>query len=186
VTALSEQVYDTVLSLRIFEGTKRLIDEHVARGDQVWLVTAYPVEIGRVIARRIGATGCLGTQAEHRGGYYTGAMVGDMMHGKAKARAVAELAERAGLDLEASCAYSDSLNDLPLLELVGHPSPINPDVKLRRYASDVGWPIREFRGKRRRVAGRSFRTASLAGAAWAAGVVWRLFRRGVARRVGLG
>ena len=183
VTALGEEVYDAVLSLRIYEGTKRLIDEHLERGDQVWLVTATPVEIGRVIARRIGATGCIGTQAEHRGGYYTGGMIGDLMHGKTKAAAVAELAAREGLDLEASFAYSDSLNDLPLLELVGHPSPINPDAKLRRYASDVGWPIREFRGKNRRVARRSASTASLAGAAWVAGLVWSLVRRGLRRRL---
>ncbi|MFP3714581.1 HAD family hydrolase [Puerhibacterium sp. TATVAM-FAB25] len=183
VTAVGEEVYDTVLELRIFPGTKRLLDEHIAAGDQVWLVTATPVEIGRLIARRLGATGCLGTVAEHKEGYYTGRLLGDLMHGGVKAQAVRELAEREGLDLEASYAYGDSLNDLEMMHAVGHPCPINPDVRLRRHARDVGWPIREFRGRRQRVAGRSVRTASWAGAAWVVGLVARAVRRQVRRRL---
>ncbi|MFC8598532.1 MULTISPECIES: HAD family hydrolase [unclassified Isoptericola] len=177
ITAVGEDVYDTVLELRIFPGTKRLLDEHLAAGDQVWLVTATPVEIGGLIARRLGATGCLGTIGEHSGGFYTGRLVGDLMHGEAKAAAVRELAEREGIDLSASYAYGDSLNDLPMMRTVGHPCPINPDVRLRRHAKEVGWPIREFRGRGRRAAGRSMKTASWAGAAWVAGLVLRSIRR---------
>jgi HAD superfamily hydrolase (TIGR01490 family) len=185
VTAVGEEVYDTVLELRIFPGTKRLIDEHIAAGDQVWLVTATPVEIGRLIARRVGATGCLGTVAEHQDGYYTGRLLGDLMHGAVKAEAVRELAATEHIDLEASYAYGDSLNDLPMMHAVGHPCPINPDVRLRRHAREVGWPIREFRGRRQRVAGRSVRTASWAGAAWVAGLVVRAVRRQVRKRLEL-
>jgi HAD superfamily hydrolase (TIGR01490 family) len=177
ITAVGEDVYDTVLELRIFPGTKRLLDEHLAAGDQVWLVTATPVEIGGLIARRLGATGCLGTIAEHSGGFYTGRLVGDLMHGEAKGAAVRELAEREGIDLSASYAYGDSLNDLPMMRTVGHPCPINPDTRLRRHAKEVGWPIREFRGRGRRVAGRGMKTASWAGAAWVAGLVLRSIRR---------
>ncbi|MCA5895079.1 HAD-IB family hydrolase [Isoptericola sp. NEAU-Y5] len=177
ITAVGEEVYDTVLELRIFPGTKRLLDAHVAAGDQVWLVTATPVEIGGLIARRLGATGCLGTIAEHSGGYYTGRLIGDLMHGESKGAAVRELAEREGLDLEASYAYGDSLNDLPMMRSVGNPCPINPDVRLRRHAKDVGWPIREFRGRRQRAARRGVRTASWAGAAWVAGLVLRAVQK---------
>ncbi|MCK9792727.1 HAD-IB family hydrolase [Isoptericola sp. 4D.3] len=177
ITAVGEDVYDTVLELRIFPGTKRLLDEHLAAGDQVWLVTATPVEIGGLIARRLGATGCLGTIAEHSGGFYTGRLVGDLMHGEAKGAAVRELAEREGIDLSASYAYGDSLNDLPMMRTVGHPCPINPDARLRRHAKEVGWPIREFRGRGRRAAGRGMKTASWAGAAWVAGLVLRTIRR---------
>ena len=177
ITAVGEEVYDTVLELRIFPGTKRLLDEHLAAGDQVWLVTATPVEVGGLIARRLGATGCLGTIAEHEGGFYTGRLVGDLMHGEAKGAAVRELADLEGIDLGASYAYGDSLNDLPMMRSVGHPCPINPDVRLRRHAKDVGWPIREFRGRGRRVAGRGVKTASWAGAAWVAGLVLRAVSR---------
>ncbi|UKJ63883.1 HAD-IB family hydrolase [Cellulosimicrobium cellulans] len=183
VTAIGEEVYDTVLSLRIYPGTRRLLDEHLAAGHQVWLVSATPVEIGELIARRLGTTGALGTVAEHEDGFYTGRLVGDMMHGRAKAAGVRALAEREDIDLAASYAYGDSLNDVTMMETVGHPCPINPDARLRRYAQDVGWPIREFRGRRRRVARSSVRTASWAGAAWAAALVLRSVRRAVDRRI---
>lgn len=182
VTAVGEEVYDTVLQLRIYPGTRRLLDEHLAAGDEVWLVTATPVEIGALIARRLGATGCLGTVAEHADGFYTGRLVGDLMHGEAKSAAVRELAEREGIDLAASYAYGDSLNDLPMMHAVGHPCPINPDTRLRRHARDVGWPIREFRTRSRRVAGRGVKTASWAGAAWVVGLVLRSLQRSLRRR----
>lgn len=182
VTAIGEEVWDQVLSLRIFPGTKRLLDRHLASGHQVWLVSATPVEIGDLIADRLGATGCIATIAEHRDGYYTGALVGELMHGRAKASAVKELAEREGIDLTASYAYGDSLNDITMMQEVGNPCPINPDGRLRRYAQDVGWPIREFRGRRNRVTRTGMRTASWAGAAWVASLVFRSIRRSFAQQ----
>jgi HAD superfamily hydrolase (TIGR01490 family) len=178
VVAIGEEVYDQVLELRIFPGTRQLLDDHLAAGHQVWLVTATPVEIGNLIARRLGATGCLGTVAEHKDGFYTGRLVGDLLHGQAKARAVQALAEREGIDLAASYAYGDSTNDVPILSTVGHPCAINPDPRLRRHAQAAGWPIREFRG-RRRAAKRGIKTASWAGLAWAAGLVLRSIGRSV-------
>jgi HAD superfamily hydrolase (TIGR01490 family) len=177
VVAIAEDIYDEVLSLRIFPGTQKLLDEHLAAGHEVWLITATPVEIGELIARRLGVTGALGTIAEHEDGFYTGRLVGDMLHGKAKARAVRELAARENLDLTMSYAYGDSTNDVPILSEVGFPCAINPDRRLRRHAQTVGWPIREFRG-RRRAARRSANLASLAGLAWVAGLVVRAIRRG--------
>ena len=149
VTAIAEDIYDEVLTLRIFPGTRRLLDEHLSAGHEVWLVTATPVEIGELIARRLGATGALGTVAEQRDGRYTGALVGDMLHGRAKASAVLALAEREGIDLAASYGYGDSTHDVPVLSLLGHPIAINPDRRLRRYAARVGWPVHEFRSRRR-------------------------------------
>lgn len=175
VTAIGEEVYDQALASRIFPGTRKILDAHLAAGHQVWLVTATPVEIGSLIARRLGATGSLGTLAEHVDGVYTGRLVGEMMHGESKARGVRELAERLGLDLAASYAYGDSANDIPLLSTVGHPCAINPEPRLRRHAKDVGWPMREFRGKRR-IAKRGLKTASWAGLAWMGGLVVRALR----------
>ncbi|GII98269.1 HAD superfamily hydrolase (TIGR01490 family) [Sediminihabitans luteus] len=177
VVAIGEEVYDQVLELRIFPGTKRLLDEHLAAGHEVWLVSATPLEIGDLLARRLGATGALGTIAEHEDGIYTGRLVGDMMHGRAKALGVAALAERRGIDLAASYAYGDSLNDLTMMQAVGHPCVINPDARLRRHAARLGWPVREFRGVRNRAARRSATTLSWAGAAWAAGLVVRQLHR---------
>ncbi|WP_246036725.1 MULTISPECIES: HAD family hydrolase [Cellulomonas] len=178
VTAIAEDVYDEVLSLRIYPGTRALLDAHLADGHAVWLVTATPTEIGELIARRLGTSGALGTVAEHRDGFYTGRLVGDLLHGEAKASAVRALAEREGYDLAHCHAYGDSTNDVPILSTVGNPCAINPDRRLRRHAAEVGWPVREFRNRRRN-ARRGANAASLAGLTWAAAVVVRALRRRV-------
>ncbi len=182
VTAVGDEVWEQVLSLRIYDGTRRLIDDHLAAGHQVWFVSATPAEIGELIASRLGVTGALCTVAKHENGFYTGELVGPLMHGPNKAAAVRALAAAEGIDLERSYAYGDSLNDVTMMEAVGHPCPINPDGRLRRHAQDVGWPIREFRGRRRRLTRTSMHTASLAGGAWAASLILRSLRRALRGR----
>jgi hypothetical protein len=87
--------------------------------------------------------------AESVDGKYTGRLVGDVLHGEAKARAVRALAVREGLDLSRCAAYSDSINDVPMLSLVGRPVAVNPDSALRAEARVRGWEIRDFRTGRR-------------------------------------
>jgi phosphoserine phosphatase len=112
---------------------------------RVWLVTAAPVEVARLLARRPGLTGALGTVAAQRDGVYTGELVGDILHGPAKVEAVRSPASHEGLDLASCAAYSDSVNDLRLLDLVGHPCAVNPDGRLRRHAEAAGRRIRDYR-----------------------------------------
>lgn len=149
VVRLGEEIYDEVMADRIWAGTRALAQAHVDAGQRVWLVTATPVELSRVIAQRLGLTGALGTVAETENGVYTGHLVGDLLHGPAKAEAVKALARREGLDLTRCTAYSDSANDLPLLRLVGHPYAINPDSELLEHAKMNGWAVRDFRTGRR-------------------------------------
>ncbi|MBT4909478.1 MAG: HAD hydrolase family protein, partial [Microbacteriaceae bacterium] len=66
---------------------------------------------------------------------------GEMLHGPKKAEAATELAERLGAKLKDCYAYSDSAADIPLLELVGHPSAVNPDAELLAHAEQRHWPI---------------------------------------------
>ncbi|WP_395109113.1 HAD family hydrolase [Actinomadura sp. SCN-SB] len=146
---LSEEIYDDVMADRIWHGTRSLALQHLEAGQQVWLVTATPVEVARTIARRLGLTGALGTVAEARDGVYTGRLVGNLLHGPAKAEAVRALAQREGLDLSRCSAYSDSANDLPMLTAVGHPHAVNPDSALRDHAKEHGWPIHDFRTGRK-------------------------------------
>jgi HAD superfamily hydrolase (TIGR01490 family) len=149
IVTLSEEIYDETMADRIWEGTRRLAQRHLEAGQRVWLVTATPVELAAIISRRLGFTGALGTVAESVDGVYTGRLVGDMLHGQAKAAAVTALAEQEGLDLARCSAYSDSANDLPMLRLVGHPSVVNPDAELRAEARTAGWPVHDFRSGRR-------------------------------------
>lgn len=146
---IAEEIYDESISHSLWAGTVALAKEHLAAGREVWLVTASPLEMGEVIARRLGFTGALGSIAASVDGVYTGELHGDLLHGAAKADAVKRLAEETGLNLADCYAYSDSTNDLPLLEAVGHPCVINPDARLRRHAKAKSWPIADYRRARR-------------------------------------
>ncbi len=149
VEDLAEEIFDEAMAHRIWPGTRALAQLHLDEGQRVWLVTAAPIEIARIIARRLGLTGAMGTVAEHVDGVYTGRLVGDLLHGPAKAEAIQALAVREGLDLAACSAYSDSSNDLPMLSLVGDPCAINPDARLRSHAKARGWRIHDYRTGRK-------------------------------------
>ncbi|MER5420954.1 HAD family hydrolase [Streptosporangium roseum] len=149
IVRLGEEIFDEAMADRIWPGTRALAQSHLDAGQRVWLVTATPVELARVIAQRLGLTGALGTVSETVDGVYTGRLVGDLLHGPAKAEAVRALARREGLDLSRCSAYSDSANDLPLLSLVGHATAINPDGELREHARENKWDIKDFRTGRK-------------------------------------
>lgn len=169
---LGEKIFDESMAHRIWPGTRALAQLHLDEGKRVWLVTAAPIEIASIIARRLGLTGALGTVAEHVDGVYTGQLVGELLHGPAKAEAIKALAVREGLDLAACSAYSDSFNDLPMLSLVGDPVAINPDARLRAHAKAHGWRIHDYRTGRK-AARAGLMAAAVAGAvsgAVAAGV----------------
>jgi HAD superfamily hydrolase (TIGR01490 family) len=162
--ALGEEIFEEAMAHRIWPGTRALAQLHLDQGQRVWLVTAAPIEIATIIARRLGLTGALGTVSEHVDGVYTGRLVGEMLHGPAKGEAVKALAEREGLDLERCSAYSDSYNDLPMLSLVGDPCVINPDSRLRDHARANGWRIRDYRTGRKAARAGLF-AAAVTGAA---------------------
>jgi HAD superfamily hydrolase (TIGR01490 family) len=135
---------------RVYQDIVRVIDEHKERGDLTFLVTAAPVELADVIAEALGMDGAIATRSEvDADGFYTGRLVDGVMHGPAKAKAVAEVAAERGIDLVECHAYSDSVNDLPLLESIGNPHAVNPEHELARIARVRGWPIHELRTRRR-------------------------------------
>ena len=149
IVSLGEEIFDEEMSDQIWPGTQALVQAHLDAGHRVWLVTATPVELARIIADRLDLTGALGTVAESIDGVYTGRLEGEPLHGEAKALAVQALAERDGLDLSRCHAYSDSINDVPLLSLVGRAVAVNPDSALRAEAKRRGWEICDFRTGRK-------------------------------------
>jgi HAD superfamily hydrolase (TIGR01490 family) len=159
---LAAVIVDEKMMDRLWPGTLAMVARHLDAGDEVWIVTAAPVEVASVIADRLGLPGALGTVPARAGDTYTGLLVGDLLHGQAKANAVVELAATRGFDLERCAAYSDSANDIPMLSLVGAPVAVNPDGRLREYAHAHGWPVRDYRTGRRAV------RAAAAGAALSA------------------
>lgn len=169
------EIVDSRMLEKSYEDTIELASMHLAAGQQVWLVSATPVQIGQALAERLGFTGALGTVAEEEDGVFTGRLVGDILHGPGKKHAVAALAALQQLDLEKCTAYSDSINDLPMLEMVGSPVAINPDRALRRHAEEHSWTVRDYRSMRSLVLGWALPAAVGAGVAWG---VARAIKRG--------
>ena len=135
---------------RVYEDIVRVVDDHRERGDLTFLITAAPVELASTVAEELQMTGGIGTISEVDGdGFYTGRLLGPVMHGQEKAKAAAETAAEHGVSLLECHAYSDSTNDLPLLESVGFPHAVNPERELRRIAFARGWPIHELRTRRK-------------------------------------
>ena len=175
VVELGEEIYEELMADRIWPGTRALAQMHLDAGQRVWLVTATPVELALIIARQLGLTGALGTVAESVDGKFTGRLVGEVLHGPAKAHAVRSLAAREGLDLRRCSAYSDSVNDVPMLSVVGTAVAINPDSELRDVARQRGWEIRDFRTGRKaaRIGVPSVLGAGAVAGAVAAGLAYR-------------
>ena len=138
---LIDQVYREEIKPRLWPRSIERLKHHLEQGHEVWLVTAAPVELAKAIADDLGATGALGTIVGHDGNVLTGELVGAPLHGKAKRRAIKALAKERGISLRKSWAYSDSVNDLPMLSAVGNQVAVNPDQPLRRYAVAAGWEI---------------------------------------------
>lgn len=135
---------------RVYQDIVQVIDGHRDRGDLTFLVTAAPIELADTIAEALGMEGAIATISEiDEEGHYTGRLVGPPMHGPEKAKAVAEMAAERGIELAECAAYSDSINDLPLLESVGYPHAVNPETELQRLALRRGWPIHELRTRRK-------------------------------------
>ncbi|WP_226995663.1 HAD family hydrolase [Gordonia phthalatica] len=174
---LGEEIYDEYIADKIWPGTAALAQRHLDAGQQVWLVTATPLELAQTIAKRLGLTGALGTVAESVDGVFTGRLVGDILHGPGKAHAVRTIAVREGLNLKRCTAYSDSHNDVPMLSLVGTAVAINPDADLREIARVRGWEQYDFRTARK-AAKYGMQTAMVLGAAGgAAAVATKVLRR---------
>lgn len=148
IETIAQEIYDEFVSPAIWQGTIDIAESHLKNNEEVWLVTAAPEDMARLIANRLGFTGALGSKAETKDGCYTGALLGNLLHGKEKAIAITELARMRGFELENCYAYSDSHNDLPLLLAVGNPRVINPDAILGLRALAQGWPIHDFRRAR--------------------------------------
>jgi HAD superfamily hydrolase (TIGR01490 family) len=137
------------LSPRILAGVlPRLYPQMLARayahqdaGVPVYILTAASQEMADLLAHVLAFDGGLGSRSEIVDGRYTGRPAGPFNYREGKVSSMAELAEREGIDLQASFAYSDSESDLPMLRAVGNPVVVNPDAELRRIAAEQGWEI---------------------------------------------
>jgi len=140
---LVAEAMEPVLRPLVYAEPLHLVEQHRARGEPVYIVSATLQEIVQAIADDLGFDGALGTVCEVRDGAYTGHAL-RALHAENKVAAVREL----GFDLGDCTAYSDSHTDLPLLEAVGTPVAVNPDRRLRAVAARRDWRVLEFRQRR--------------------------------------
>lgn len=138
------EVLEDVISPLIYAEALELMHDHRAAGRLICIVSSSPAEIVEPLAEMLRVDRWIATRPKIVEGKYSGELE-FYAYGPHKASAIATAAEREGIDLARSFAYSDSITDLPMLELVGNPVAVNPDRELRRVAAGRGWPIEAFR-----------------------------------------
>lgn len=139
---VGETLHEVVDPL-VYDEATELIAEHKAEGRDIVIVSSSGAEMVEPIGAMLGADHVIATRMVVADGRYTGD-VAFYAYGPHKATAISDLARKHGYDLASCYAYSDSMTDLPMLEVVGHPTAVNPDKALRQVALSHGWPILEF------------------------------------------
>ena len=138
------ELFETHIARQIYPESRALVQAHLRKGHTVAIIssaTPYQVEPA---ARDLGIKHVLCTRLEVEKGYFTGTVVQPTCFGHGKVTAAESLAEQYGVDLDKSFFYSDSDDDLQLLQRVGNPRPLNPNSRLTLIAENRGWPVRRF------------------------------------------
>ncbi|WP_096453944.1 HAD family hydrolase [Corynebacterium suranareeae] len=187
VRSIAEETMHTVVTPTIYAEARELIEHHQELGHDVIIISASVKELVEPIAKELGVSKTVTTILEAQDGMYTGEVL-FYCKGEAKAQSMVDLAKSNGYDLSQSFAYSDSFTDLPMLEMVGNPTAVNPDRALKKIALERGWKILSFKNPEPLFQMPSTREVSIgtgvvAGiAAVAAGSIWwvKRARRGSA------
>jgi HAD superfamily hydrolase (TIGR01490 family) len=145
--------------------SRELIEWHREAGRDQWIVSASAQGIVDPLAHAIGMTGGIGTRVQVKEGTFTGELDGPFVYGEGKVVAIRAIARERGYDLSRCYAYSDSISDRPMLELVGHPVAVNPDRDLETLARARGWPIVIFARRAKRIATASTLVGTMMGLA---------------------
>ncbi|MCY1401901.1 Phosphoserine phosphatase [compost metagenome] len=139
------QFMQEVIEPIILEQGEALLEKHRTAGDKLVIITATNRFITGPIAARLGVDTLLATECEMLDGRYTGRTTDIPCYQAGKVTRLNRWLEETGLGLEDSYFYSDSRNDLPLLEAVAHPVAVDPDNHLRSVATERGWPVISLR-----------------------------------------
>jgi HAD superfamily hydrolase (TIGR01490 family) len=136
---------EDVIEPLIFSDAMRCIASHRAAGDRILIISATQTFLVQAIAERLGVDDVIGTDLQLQHGFYSGAVDGIAAAREGKVMRLRAWLIEQNLSLDGAHFYSDSLNDLPLLEYVEHPHAVNPDPVLRAYAEQAGWDILNWR-----------------------------------------
>jgi putative phosphoserine phosphatase/1-acylglycerol-3-phosphate O-acyltransferase len=168
---VGEEVFEKHLATQIYPESRALVNAHQQMGHTVAIISSATRYQAEPLAKDMDIEHLVCTQLEVEAGVFTGNVIHPTCYGEGKAEAGRKLASEHGLDLEQSYFYTDSHEDLPLLEIVGQPRPLNPNRQLAQIAKERQWPVRRFTSRGRPSAGDLVRTgltyASLVPSIWA-------------------
>lgn len=157
--AFGEEVFKSHIARQIYPETRALVETHMRKGHTVAIISsATPYQVAPA-ARSLDIENVLCTHLQVENGEFTGAVIRPICFGPGKVIAAESLAETHGVDLARSFFYSDSTDDLALLERVGNPRPLNPSGRLMAIAERRGWPVRRFASRGRPTPHDLLRTA---------------------------
>lgn len=140
---LGEEVYNRYLAASIFPEARALVASHFAQGHRVIIVSAATPYQVAPIARDLSIEDIACTTLVVENGKFTGE-IEEMCWNEGKSRAAMRFVEKYDIDLSKSYFYTDSIEDYPLLEIVGKPQAVNPDKYLAQLAFENSWPIHRF------------------------------------------
>ena len=143
--AMAQELFDTVLKPSIFPGAYELIDKSRQLGLRQVIVTGALDLTVEPLARHLKIDDYVTNRLEFVDGYATGRLLPPIMAAATKASWMRIYAEKENLNLSDCYGYSDSLSDLPMLSVVGHPTAVNPDIRLRSTALQHDWPVLDLR-----------------------------------------
>ncbi len=140
-----EQYLTSKIEPIVLPKARDLLERHRSRGDELVIITATNRFITEPIAQRLGVVHLIATEAEMIAGEYTGNVAGTPCFQAGKVTRLHTWRQQHQQSLEHSWFYSDSHNDLPLLEQVDHPVAVDPDDRLRAHAAQHDWPVISLR-----------------------------------------
>lgn len=143
--SLREEYLHTCIEPIITNEARELVEYHRNRNAELLIITATNSFITRPIADAFGIRNLIATEPEMINGEYTGEVAGLPSYQEGKVTRLNDWLASQDLTMEGSWFYSDSFNDLPLLELVDHPVAVDPDNRLRQHASARGWEILDMK-----------------------------------------
>lgn len=138
---LSEELFEDVIQPNIYPRARDLIEESRRAGCRQVIVSGALDFTMRPLARYLGVDDFIANRLEFHDGYATGKLRKPFVAGATKAQIMRDYARAHDVDLAESWAYSDSYSDFPMLAVVGHPTAVNPDLRLRSVARSYDWPV---------------------------------------------
>jgi putative phosphoserine phosphatase / 1-acylglycerol-3-phosphate O-acyltransferase len=145
---LGEQLFAQEIGGALFYEAWRLVRAHQNQGHTVVIATSATRMQAQPMARELGVDHVLCTELETEHGVLTGGIIGRPPWGEGKLAAVKEFARRQRIPLKNSHAYANGDEDVPFLDSVGFPHPVNPGSALARHATERGWQVVRFRTRR--------------------------------------